>query len=120
MRMGPSTGFVGFTVIDDATGKTLREVVWVDDVALEAATLARPLRVDILTLKAAVDVMKVTRVAVDYAAEVIHLNDPVRPWTLVTQTSEPKPCDECRQPETCRRTDFCAQYRCGFGEAKKP
>jgi hypothetical protein len=120
MRMDRRSGFAGYTVIDDATGTTLHEVAWVDDVALEVATVAQPPRIDFSTLEIALDIVKVTRVAVDYAAEVIHLNDPVRPWTVVAQVSEPKPCEDCCQPETCRRIDFCAQYRCGFGEAKKP
>lgn len=104
-------------VIDDATGQELRYVMWVDDATLEYSTHTMPVQIvgdEVVTV-----VVKVTRVHVDWAARVIHVNEPPR----VIQAQEghiERPCDECRQESTCRRISYCAQYRCAFGAVDKP
>lgn len=110
-----------FEVRDAATGRTVSEVIWVDDVTLEYATPSQPIRLDWHTLELAIDIHKVTRVLVDYANRVIHVNEPplvhARAGIAVRELHA---CAECCQADTCRRIDYCAAFKCGFGEAKQP
>jgi hypothetical protein len=76
MRLDTASGFRSFSVTDDATGKAILFVLWVDDTALEYAVIAQPLQFNWDTFQPAEDVIKVTRVAMNYANREIHLNEP--------------------------------------------
>jgi hypothetical protein len=69
------------------------------------------------------DVVKVSAVIVNHAAREIHVNTP-QPIMLTVAIGAParavRACDECCQEEACRRIDYCAAYRCGFGQDEKP
>jgi hypothetical protein len=120
MRMTALNGFYGFPVVDLSTGYEIPVVMWVDDTTLEYATLRFPLMTangDIFTE----DIHKVTAVRVDYVNKRIEVNTPpaqTAPWPF--PTSQGKQCDACCQPQTCQRIDFCAAYRCRFGQDSKP
>jgi|GEM_PF-6105177 hypothetical protein len=119
MRMDSQSFPQGVKVVDDATGTTLHDVVWVDDVSLEYAVVSQPVRYDLGTWEIATDVVKVTRVQIDWVSKVIHLNDLPAPAAAIA-VRELHACDQCCQEETCRRIHYCAAYRCGFGEVAKP
>lgn len=120
MRMDFLTfGFAGFKVFDLGTGTYLDRVMWVDDTALEYATLSDPVVIEDDQFK--VDVHKVSSVRVDYVNRVITVDSGAGVWPFpTTPAKEGKACDECCQPETCKRIDYCARYKCRFGEARKP
>lgn len=119
MRIDAAAGFVGFKVIDDATGKPLAYVTWVDDATLEYAVISQPPRLKLGTDDIVEDVVKVTRVAMNYPAREIHVNEPMFVWSGV-EVRELHKCDACCQEGACRRIDYCVRYKCGFGEAKQP
>jgi hypothetical protein len=116
-------GFYGFTVLDMATGTTVAEVQWVDDSTMEyATTVPAVLRADgFWEVTFGWTTHKVTAVRVDYVNKRIEVNTPAAqasPWPF--PTSQGKQCDACCQPDTCKRIDFCAAYRCRFGQDSKP
>jgi hypothetical protein len=119
--LSPVTGYVGYKVIDDATRLEIQRVLWVDDVALEYQTVKQPAYHPYGGLDT--DVVKVTAVTVNHAAREIHVNTP-QPIVLSISVGTPervlRACGECCQEATCRRTDYCARYRCGFGQEDKP
>lgn len=119
MRLAAASGDV-FDVIDAATGQTLADVVWVDDVTLEYGVFSKPYRYDWNTLQPAVDVIKVTRVTVNFASKVINVNEAPVLMASGIEVRELHACDECLQVPTCRRIDYCTRFKCGFGEARKP
>lgn len=115
MQMRPDNGFAGFKVVDDAAGAEIKNVVWVDDVALEYCVYAP-------WPAASTTIVKVTAVRVHHVAKEIHVNaPPVKAFGVDYSVEKPaSACDACCQEATCRRIHYCAAYRCGFGEVDKP
>jgi hypothetical protein len=123
MELNISGAFSGFTVIDMATGTSIVDALWVDDTALEYATTEPPVLQSngYWTVSFGWVIHKVTAVRVDYVNKRIEVNTPpaqTAPWPF--PTSQGKQCDACCQPQTCQRIDFCAAYRCRFGQDSKP
>jgi hypothetical protein len=117
------TGYTGFDVIDDATGQKIRDVLWVDPLALEVVVPSLPLRIDPITGEVVKDCIKISSVRVDFSTREIHVNQPkivsIQIGARVSE-QEPRACEECCQPQTCERIHYCAAWKCGFGEANKP
>lgn len=114
-----------FKVIDATTGARVEDVLWVDDATLEYAVLRQPptYHFKFSTGESGWehDVLKADRVTVNYAAAVITLNEPQpRMATTGITVRELNPCGECRQADCCRRIDWCAAFRCGFGQENRP
>lgn len=120
MRMSAETGYEGYRVIDDSTGKVIPDVMWVDDTPPQYAISGG---YSVWGTQLLADIVNVTRIAVNYPGKEIHVNDPPpaseMPWW--EQRFPPKiACDECCQQDTCRRIDYCTRFKCGFGEVRKP
>jgi hypothetical protein len=123
-------GYADFKVIDDATGCEVKDFLWVDDFSLEYAVPDPSYNRIVFTgtsiiADVAEKITKVSRVSVNYAAKEIHLNEPklvqiqlASPAASVSQ--EPRACEECCQESTCRRINYCAAWKCSFGEVAKP
>jgi hypothetical protein len=115
-------GYADFKVIDDAKRAEIAGFTWVDDVRLEYEAYVLPARYG-CNGGLATEIVKVTAVIVNHAAREIHVNTP-QPIMLTVAVGAPvravRACAECRQEETCRRIDYCAAYRCGFGQDDKP
>jgi hypothetical protein len=115
-------GYADFKVIDDATRAEIAGFTWVDDVRLEYEAYVLPARYG-CNGGLATEIVKVSAVSVNHAAREIHVNTP-QPIMLTVTVGAPvravRACTECRQEETCRRIDYCAAYRCGFGRDEKP
>lgn len=105
----------GFTMVDDATGKTVDNWSWIDPRALEYCYFDGTFIWGGLVTETA----KVSRVLVNYVAREIHVNELPMPQ-VAGQVRELHACNECTQPDTCRRIHYCAAWKCGFGEASKP
>lgn len=121
MRLTAEDGI--FAVIDDATGQKLSDVMWVDDVELVYAVLECPVRFVSGAdgeFEVATEEVKVTAVRVNYAAREIHVNEPASLTSSAIHVRELHACDQCHQQDTCCRINYCAQYRCAFGEVSKP
>lgn len=111
-----SNGYAGWTAVDSVTGIAIDYVLWVDPDALEFCTMAfRAWPVTKTIHKAqSISIEPFYKKFVVTKAAVI-----VQPLSAGRQDmTEPtgKPCAECCQEETCRRLDYCAAHRCGFGE----
>jgi hypothetical protein len=124
MRMTPSNGYMGYSVID-VDGTEIKLVAWVDDTTQQYACYEEPIRLVPPSYEAAVIVTQVTGIRVDHADKKIHVNTGIVSKVACLSTVAPvartvRACDECRQEETCRRISYCARYRCGFGEVDKP
>lgn len=124
MRIDLGSVLDDFTVVDLATGAEVYGVMWVDDTTLEYATLRYPV---VFTDGWGADIHKATAVRVDYVNKRIEVNTPpahtapvtippLRPSKQEEQGSTNRPCEECKQPGTCKRLDYCAAHRCAFGE----
>jgi hypothetical protein len=106
-----------FTLMDDATGQPVPNWVWVDVALREYATQDTASIWGVYTTTK----VSVSRVAVNWAAKTIHVNEP--PQIVSTsgiQVRELHACHECCQPDACRRIHYCAAWKCGFGEVSKP
>jgi hypothetical protein len=106
----------GFALMDDATGKAVEHWSWVDDTLLEYAFFHGVAVWGLMVTHTA----KVSRVQVNYVTKTIHVNELPMPQIVGVQVRELHACAECCQPNACRRIHYCAQWRCGFGEAKQP
>src|SRR5690348_5711369 len=118
MRMSAATGYEGYRVIDDSTGKEIQQWIWVDDCPPQYALAGS---YSVWGLPVLENIVDVTRVSVNHAARQIHVNDP--PHVHASSgivVRELHACEECTQEPTCARINYCAQFRCGFGEARKP
>lgn len=122
MRMTPQTGYMGYDVVD-ADGSKIERVAWVDDTTQQYACFEEPARW--VGYELAVIVKSVTGIRVDHADKKIYVNSGIVSKVACLSTVTPmartvRACTECRQEPTCRRINYCAQYRCGFGEVDKP
>jgi hypothetical protein len=115
-------GYADFKVIDDATRAEIAGFTWVDDVRLEYEAYVLPARYG-CNGGLATEIVKVTAVIVNHAAREIHVNTAAAGsahGSYGAPARAVRACDACCQEETCRRTDYCAAYRCGFGQDDKP
>src|SRR5262245_3602176 len=91
-------------VIDDRSGDEVAHFLWLDTESLELCVGWAIYSVT----------TQVSSVRVNWAAKVIHVNDPPA-QAVSTPTAKPaSACANCRQEETCRRIDYCAAHKCCF------
>lgn len=125
MKCDEGNGYGGWKLYDKATNQQVAWVLWVDPEEKTYATMDTPPRVLSNGVMAST-VHRVKDITVDVLACVFwfeKLAVTVAPLSRGRQGERQpsgKACSECRQEATCRRINYCAQYRCGFGEADKP
>jgi hypothetical protein len=130
--LSAQTGYGLYKVIDDATGKEIEAILWVDDVDLEYAAVWKggwcgsfnfQTGVSITRKTGDTYIEKVTAVSVNHTAREIHVNTP-QPVVLTITVGHAKPqqgaCDECCDESACQRINQCLRYRCCYGEVSKP
>jgi hypothetical protein len=116
-----SSNTEGYTVIDDATGRTIKDVLWVDDGDLQYAVECSA-TVNFYTGTYTVDevITTVKSVTINHAAREIHLNTPPIAPAVVAFRQPPTACRECTNECSCKRIGMCLRFKCGFGEVEAP
>lgn len=126
MRCDGNNGYAGWKVCDVVTSQPVPYVVWVDPDDNTYCTMDQPTRINWRTGEIAQTVHHVKDFTVDVIACTFWYEKlpvtvaPLSPGRQQDQRPSNRPCDACRQPETCKRIDYCAAYRCRFGEDDKP
>jgi hypothetical protein len=121
MKCDYRNGYAGWTVRDVVTNQPEPYVIWVDPDDNTYATVDTPTRIDWKTGEVAQTVHRVKDFIIDVPACTFWFEKLAVTVPPLRSGNDPKvptnkPCDACRQPETCKRIDFCAAYRCRFGE----
>lgn len=125
MKCDGLNGYAGWKVCEKVTNQQEVWALWADPDANTYATMDQPPRV-LATGEMAHTVHKVKDITVDVLSctfWIERLAVTVAPLSRGRQgPKEPsnKPCEACRQPETCKRIDYCAAYRCRFGHVDAP
>jgi hypothetical protein len=120
MKCDQSNGYAGWTVCDRVTNEPVAYVVWVDPDDKTFCTIDVPPRV--IGNEYAKTTHQCSEITVDFASTTFWVvKAPLQVAQLSPgrqQQQEPsnQPCPECCQPDTCKRIDYCAAHRCGFGE----
>ena len=120
MRCDHSNGYGAWIVRDKVTNQTVPYVLWVDPDLKEWATMDLPPRLS--GHEVAHTVHRAQEITVDLAACTFWVLKapvtipPLRPSRQEDQPPTNQPCQDCCQPETCRRLDFCAAHRGPFGK----
>jgi hypothetical protein len=120
MKCDHTNGYVCWETRDKVTGARIEYVLWVDPDANEWATVDMPPRLS------GGEVAKTVHRAQEIIVDVISATfwvlkapvtiPPLRPSRQEEQEATNKPCEECKQPQTCRRLDYCAAHRGPFGQ----
>jgi hypothetical protein len=120
MRCDHTNGYLGWDCRDKVTNQQFKYVAWVDPDAKEFCTYEYPFR--IVGNEAATSVHRAQEIVVDLPACTFWVLKapvtipPLRPSRQEEQGPTNKPCEECKQPQTCRRLDYCAAHRGPFGQ----
>lgn len=125
MKCDYRNGYAGWTVRDIVTNQQEPYVIWVDPDDNTYATVDQPFRIDWKTNSVAQTIHHVKDFIVDVQACTFWFEKLAVTVAPLRSSNGPKPptdqpCAVCCQPETCRRIDFCAAYRCRFGCANPP
>ena len=119
MKCDASNGFAGWVLRDRVTGDSVDYVLWVDPDANEYCAMDVPVR------RVGGEIASTVHKAADITVDLAGLTFWFQPAPVVVaplstgqqeQERTDQPCQECCQPETCKRIDYCAAHRCGFGE----
>lgn len=113
-------GYAGWLVREESSGDRINHVIWVDP---DLKTYcAHDVPFSVVGAELASTVYAVEDIRTDHAGKTFWIKRaavtvaPLSPGRQQAQEPTNKPCPECCQEETCRRLDWCAAHKCGFGE----